>query len=40
MYEGDTFSKASEVAAQVAGADYIMSYSNRPWGSISRVPER
>ncbi len=40
MYEGDTFSKASEVAAQVADADYIMSYSNRPWGSISRVPER
>ena len=40
MYEGDTFSKTSEVAEQVAGADYIMSYSNRPWGSISRVPER
>ena len=40
MYEGDTFSKASEVASQVADADYIMSYSNRPWGSISRVPER
>ena len=40
MYEGDTFSKTSEVAAQVADADYIMSYSNRPWGSISRVPER
>ena len=40
MYEGDTFGKASEVAAQVANADYIMSYSNRPWGSISRVPER
>ena len=40
MYEEDTFSKASEVAAQVADADYIMSYSNRPWGSITRVPER
>ncbi len=40
VHEGDTLQKVGVVAAQVARADYIMSYSNRPWGSIARVPER
>jgi YYY domain-containing protein len=40
MYEGDTFTKVERVARWVAGADYIMAYSNRPWGSIARLPER
>ncbi len=40
MYEGDTTAKARDVAEQVANADYIMAYSNRPWGSIARVPDR
>ncbi|MCH7607659.1 MAG: glycosyltransferase family 39 protein [Chloroflexi bacterium] len=40
MYEGDTLAKAQRVASDVAGADYIMAYSNRPWGSIARLPER
>ena len=40
VHEGDTPQKVGVVASQVASADYIMSYSNRPWGSITRVPER
>ncbi len=40
MYEGDTLSKVDSVAARLASADYIMAYSNRPWGSIVRVPGR
>ena len=40
MYEGDTFVKVSRISGQLAGADYIMAYSNRPWGSIVRLPER
>jgi YYY domain-containing protein len=40
MYEGDTITKVDRVSAMVGGADYIMAYSNRPWGSITRVPER
>ena len=40
MYERDTPDKARDVAAQVANADFIMAYSNRPWGSIARVPDR
>jgi YYY domain-containing protein len=40
MYEGDSFTKVERVAGMVAGADYIMAYSNRPWGSIARLSER
>ena len=40
MYEGDTLTKVDRVAGRVAGADYIMAYSNRPWGSIARLPDR
>ena len=40
MYEGDSLAKIRSVTERLAGADYIMAYSNRPWGSIARVPER
>ena len=40
IHEGDTPQKVWEAADQIERADYIMSYSNRPWGSILRVPER
>ncbi|MEX2430735.1 MAG: DUF2298 domain-containing protein, partial [Dehalococcoidia bacterium] len=40
MYDADSFSKVEAVAGWTADADYIMAYSNRPWGSIARVPER
>ena len=40
MYEGDNLGKAARVANMVATADYIVAYSNRPWGSIARLPER
>ena len=40
VHEGDTPRKVAEASEQIARADYIMSYSNRPWGSVARVPER
>jgi YYY domain-containing protein len=40
MYEGDTLSKVQKVSDLLADADYIMAYSNRPWGSIARLPGR
>ena len=40
IHEGDTPQKVWEAADQIERADYIMSYSNRPWGSILRVPDR
>ena len=40
MYESDNLGKAARVANMVATADYIVAYSNRPWGSIARLPER
>ena len=40
MYEGDTISKLGSVTVELARADYLMAYSNRPYGSIARVPER
>jgi YYY domain-containing protein len=40
IYEADTLGKIDRLAAQIAGADYIMAYSNRPWGSVLRVPDR
>ena len=40
MYEGDSFEKFESLAADLAGADYLMVYSNRPFGSIARLPKR
>ena len=40
MFEGDTGLKMGSVAAQLAGGDYLVFYSNRTYGAIARVPER
>ena len=40
VYESDTPAKASELADQLAAADYLIAYSNRPFGSVARLPER
>ena len=40
MFEGDTSRKMDSVAAQLAGGDYLVFYSNRTYGAIARVPER
>ncbi len=40
MYEGDSLAKMRSVTERLARADYIMAYSNRPWGSIARLPDR
>ena len=40
IYESDTPAKVSELADQLAAADYLIAYSNRPFGSVARLPER
>ena len=40
MYEGDRFEKFESLSADLAEADYLMVYSNRPFGSIARLPKR
>ena len=40
MYEGDTEFKMRRVAQELAEGEYLVSYSNRPYGSIARVPDR
>ena len=40
MYEQDSLRKVTEITNLLSDADYIMSYSNRPWGSIARLPDR
>ena len=40
MYDGDTIEKAELLAENLAEADYLMMYSNRPFGSIARLPNR
>ena len=40
MFEGDTLPKMESVADLLAGADYLVFYSNRTYGAIARVPER
>jgi YYY domain-containing protein len=39
-YESDTAAKTARYAGLLAEAEVLVAYSNRPWGSISRVPER
>jgi YYY domain-containing protein len=39
-YESDTAAKTARYAGLLAEANVIVAYSNRPWGSIARVPER
>ncbi len=40
MFEGDTLRKMESMADLLAGADYLVFYSNRTYGAIARVPER
>ena len=40
IYEGDTIVKVVDLVKMLVDADYIMAYSNRPWGSVARLPER
>ena len=40
MYDGDTPTKMPSLARDLARAEYLISYSDRPYGSITRVPER
>lgn len=40
MFDGDTEGKISSVSAKLASADYLVFYSKRTYGAISRVPER
>jgi YYY domain-containing protein len=39
MYESDSEQKVKHLVSRLAEADYILSYSNRVYGSIPRVPE-
>ncbi len=40
VYEPDTPRKLDTLAERLSQSHYIVSYSNRPYGSVSRVPER
>ena len=40
VYENDTPRKLDGMAAELARADYILFYSNRLYGTITRLPER
>ncbi len=40
LYNEDTQAKLSRIAAELAGADYVVFYSNRLYGAIPRLPDR
>ena len=40
MYDPDGARKARHIAERLAGADYLVLYSNRLYGTVSRLPER
>ena len=40
VYEPDTPEKMTNLAQRLAEAQYLVFYSNRPYGSVSRVPDR
>ncbi|MBM3926626.1 MAG: phospholipid carrier-dependent glycosyltransferase, partial [SAR202 cluster bacterium] len=40
IYEGDNSAKITRVASDLSRGEYLVFYSNRPYGSVSRVPER
>jgi YYY domain-containing protein len=40
MYESDDLAKFENLSDSLAKADYLMIYSNRPFGSIARLPQR
>ncbi len=40
LYNDDTETKLHRIAGELAGADYVVFYSNRLYGTIPRLPER
>ena len=40
LYNDDTGAKLRQIAEELAGADYLVFYSNRLYGTIPRLPER
>ena len=40
VYEADTPEKMKMLAARLSGAEYLLFYSNRPYGSVARDPGR
>ena len=40
LYDDDTGAKIRQIAEELAGADYLVFYSNRLYGTIPRLPER
>ena len=40
LYNDDTETKLSRIAGELAGADYVVFYSNRLYGTIPRLPDR
>ena len=40
VYEPDTLQKMSTLARRLSEAEYLVFYSNRPYGSVTRVPNR
>ena len=40
IYEPDTISKITQMSHQLSNADYIIIYSNRLYGTVTRLPER
>ena len=40
LYNDDTETKLSRIANELAGADYVVFYSNRLYGTIPRLPDR
>ena len=40
IYEGDTNSKMQSISQDLSRAEYLVFYSNRTYGSVTRVPDR
>ena len=40
VYDADTPEKMDNLASQLFASEYLLFYSNRPYGSVARVPER
>ena len=40
VYDADTPEKMDALASRLSGSEYLVFYSNRPYGSVARVPER
>ena len=40
VYDSDTADKINNLAERLSGSDWLVYYSNRPYGSVTRVPDR